>query len=88
MKALTTVVSIALALTAAVAFAGDSGPKGPKSSKLERMTRELSLSAEQQVKVQAILEAEHQRKEAMKAETDGKLRAVLNKDQYAKLQKK
>lgn len=88
MKKLLVSVLIALAVPTGMAQAGESGPKGPKGPKLERLTRELNLTADQQAKVKAILEAEHAKKEALKAETDGKLKAVLTKEQYAKLEHK
>jgi protein CpxP len=77
---------LALALSAGAVFAGEGGPKGPKPQKLERMTRELGLSAEQQGKVKTILDAEHAKKQALHEETRGKLEAVLTKEQLAKLE--
>lgn len=79
---------LALALPAGAALAADGGPKGLKPEKLDRVTRELSLSAEQQGKVKAILEAEHAKKQALHDETRGKLKAVLTKEQFAKLEDK
>jgi Spy/CpxP family protein refolding chaperone len=79
---------LALALPGGAAFAREGGPKGPKPQKLERMTRELGLTAEQQGKVKAILDAEHAKKQALHDETLGKLKAVLTKEQFAKLNDK
>lgn len=81
-------VALALALPAGAVFAGDGGPKGPKPEKIERMTRDLGLTADQQGKVKAIFEAEHAKKQALHDETRGKLKAVLTKEQFAKLDDK
>lgn len=86
MRKLIAIACIALVSSFSVALAGDGGPKGPKGSKLERMTRELKLTADQQARVKAILEAEHAKKAALKAETDGQFKAVLTKEQYSKLE--
>ncbi len=77
-------VSMAV-LVAPAAQAGD-GPMKP--AKLERIARELSLSTEQKTQVKAILEAEHEKKRALRQDTHDRLRKVLTKEQFAKFEAK
>ncbi|MDZ7855835.1 hypothetical protein [Sphaerotilus sp.] len=84
MNKLLPLLALTLALQTGVAWSAD----GPKGSKLDRMTKELNLSADQQAKVKLILDAEHEKKEALKRETQDKLKGVLTKEQFGKLEHK
>jgi periplasmic protein CpxP/Spy len=74
--------------TMALAHGDDKPGYGDKPPKLERMVRELGLSPDQKIKVKAILDYEHAKKTALKQETEDKLKTVLTKEQFSKLEKK
>jgi Spy/CpxP family protein refolding chaperone len=58
--------------------------QGPGPVPVERMTRELDLDADQQVKVRAILERGHTTMRGILDETSQEIRAVLRPEQQEK----
>lgn len=60
--------------------------EGHHAHRLEHLTKELNLSPEQQQKLKAIFQEEHEKFRALREEHDQKLSAVLTAEQNAKFQ--
>jgi protein CpxP len=85
-----TLLTLAIVLAfplAAAAFPGGHGPGSEEHQKhrIERLTKELDLTAEQKTKVEAIYKEQHDKFKALREETHTKLGTVLSPEQLAKL---
>lgn len=79
-------LALALPLTAA-AFPGDEpGPDGHHGRRIERLTKELNLTAEQKTKVEALFKEQHEKFKAIRDETKTRLGTILSPEQMAKME--
>jgi periplasmic protein CpxP/Spy len=84
-KVITLALAIALPLTVA-AFPGDSGNfEGHHAHRIERMTKNLNLTAEQKIKVEALFKEQEEKFKVIHDETHTRLQGVLTKEQMAKM---
>ena len=89
-----TIIALALSLPLAVAAssgAGGPGHFGHRGDKIERLSKELDLTADQKAKLEEIFKQEHEKFEAIRQDAHQQMKGVLNADQMAKfeeLQKK
>ena len=83
-KIITLTLALALPLTAA-AFPGDNGGfEGHHANRIERLTKNLDLTAEQKTKVEAIFKEQEGKFKAIHEETRTRLQEVLTKEQMTK----
>lgn len=89
----TKILTIALALSlplAVAASAGDGrGPNhfdGHRGERVERLAKELDLTAEQKTELQAIFQRELEKRKAMREATHQEIQGLLNSDQMAKFE--
>jgi Spy/CpxP family protein refolding chaperone len=99
-KLVSTVLALGLLFTSVAGLAQQKDVGAPDKKKgIERMSKELSLSAEQRVQVEAIFEAERKKVEAIfneekqklqgvQQETRSSLQEVLTPEQMNKLEQK
>jgi periplasmic protein CpxP/Spy len=82
-------VSLALALAlplSAAAFPGDAGHfEGHRGDKVERLAKELNLSAEQKSKLEVIFKDQREKFSAIRQETRARMQQELNAEQMTKL---
>ena len=84
-KIITLALALALPLTAA-AFSGDRGDfEGHHANRVERLTKNLDLTAEQKTKVEAIFKEQEGKFEIIHEETRTRLQEVLTKEQMTKM---
>ncbi len=65
-------------------FAVEGGYAGWPEHKLEHLSQELSLSAEQQAKMEAIFKEQHEKFRAIHEESHNRIKEVLNAEQMIK----
>lgn len=83
-KIITLALALALPLTAA-AFPGDNGSfEGHHANKVERLTKNLDLTAEQKTKVEIIFKEQEGKFKIIHEETRKRLQEVLTKEQMTK----
>jgi Spy/CpxP family protein refolding chaperone len=83
-KIITLALALALPLTAA-AFSGDNGGfEGYHANRVDRLTKNLDLTAEQKTKVDAIFKEQEGKFNAIHEETRTRLQEVLTKEQMTK----
>lgn len=86
------ILTIALALSLPLAVAASAGDKGPddfaghRGDRVERLAKELDLTAEQKVQLQAVFQQEHEKRKAMREETHSQIQGLLNQDQMVKFE--
>ncbi len=86
------IITIALALTlplTAAAFPGDRGGEhsyGHRGDRIERLAKDLDLSAEQKAKLQEVFDEEKTKREALREETHQRMQTVLTPDQMTKFE--
>ena len=87
------ILTIALALSlplAVTAYAG--GGKGPEhfgghgGNRVERLTKELDLTAEQKTKLEAVFQQEEEKRKALREETHRQMQEFLSPEQMAKFE--
>lgn len=86
-----TLLTLAIILTFPLTVAAFPGAQGPgaeeyQKHRVERLTKELNLSAEQKSKVEAIFKEQHEKFKALHEETHTKLGTVLSPEQMSKLE--
>jgi Spy/CpxP family protein refolding chaperone len=77
-------IGLMLLLTLPLAAVADSDMHPDSHKRVEYMTKELGLTSEQQVKVEAIFEAQNQKMKAVHEETKVSLQAVFTPEQMTK----
>ena len=83
-KTIALALALALPLTAA-AFPGDKGGfEGHYANRVERLTKNLDLTAEQKTKVEAIFKEQEGKFKIIHEETRKRLQEVLTKEQMTK----
>ncbi|MEX2516743.1 MAG: hypothetical protein WD572_07535 [Gammaproteobacteria bacterium] len=60
-------------------------PGGHHGKMVDKMAEKLDLSAEQKVQVEAVFKEQHAQHQALRAETESKLNAILNAEQQTKM---
>lgn len=84
----TKIAIIALALImplTVVAFPG--GPhEGNPAERIEHLAKKLDLTAEQKTQLEQVFKEQHEKREALNAETHQRLQSVLNPEQLAKFE--
>lgn len=87
------IITIALALTlplTVAAFPGDKGgPEhfdGHRGERVERLAKQLDLSAGQKLKLQDVFKEEHEKREAIRQETQQRMQGVLSPEQMGKFE--
>jgi periplasmic protein CpxP/Spy len=84
-KTIILALTLALPLTA-TAFPGDKGDfEGHHGNRVERLTKQLDLTAEQKTKVEAIFKEQEEKLKVIHEETHKRLQEVLTKEQITKL---
>lgn len=78
-----TLLVLGFAAMSSALWAGGFGGEGRH---WERLQQELSLTPEQSQQVKTIFEQEQQKQQALRAETQAALKAVLSAEQQAKLE--
>jgi len=82
-----TLLAIAIGLAAALgtgaAFCGQGGPHGDPDTRLERLTRRLDLTPQQQAQVKTILEEERTAADQLHAQVRQRIQGVLTEEQRA-----
>jgi Spy/CpxP family protein refolding chaperone len=84
-KIVTLAIALALPLTVFACPGGGPGFEGHRGDRLERMSKQLDLSAEQNVKVEEIFKEQRGKFEAIHQETRTRMQKVLTSQQMAKL---
>ncbi|MFA5984943.1 MAG: hypothetical protein WC782_13080 [Methylococcaceae bacterium] len=82
-KTLALAIILALPLTA---MAGPGGKHGGPGGLLEKLNKDLNLSAEQKPKVESLLKEQHKKMKALHDETHEKLKQLLTPEQATKLE--
>ena len=82
---------IALALTiplTVAAFPGspNGGHEGNPAERVEHLAKKLDLTAEQKTQLEQVFKEQHDKREALQAETHQRLQSVLNPEQFAKFE--
>jgi len=78
-------LALALPLTA-TAFSGDKGDfEGHHANRVERLTKNLDLTAEQKTKVEALFKEQEGKFKTIHEETRTRLQEVLTKEQMTKM---
>ncbi len=84
-KIITLALALALPLTVA-AFPGDRGDfEGHHAHRVERMTKNLNLTAEQKPKVEALFKVQEEKFKVIHDETHARLQEILTKEQMTKM---
>jgi Spy/CpxP family protein refolding chaperone len=80
-------VALSLAIPAGVAAGmGNPGPGGPhRGPNLERMTQTLGLSQEQRAQLESVIQAQQEKRQALREETRTSIRAILTPEQQAQM---
>lgn len=83
----TIILAIALSLPlSAMAYSGEKGESEKTHTKhLERITKKLDLSSEQQAKLNVILKDHHQKHKALKDELRAQMKEILSPEQMEKM---
>ena len=84
-KIITLALALALPLTVAAYPGGKGGGEGHHANRVERLTKNLDLTAEQKTKVEAIFKEQEGKFKIIHEETHKRLQEVLTKDQITKL---
>jgi len=80
-------VLLGVAFTGSVALAKYRGDKGERMDRrVERLSSELSLSADQETKIRSIFEEQKEKMKALREETRKKVASVLTADQKTKFE--
>jgi protein CpxP len=79
------ILALALALPLTVAAFPGGGFEGHRGDRLERMTKNLDLTAEQKGKLEVIFKEQQEKFEAIHQETRSRMQKVLSAEQMAKL---
>ena len=87
----TKIAMIALALTlplTVAAFPGGphEGHKGNPAERVEHLAKKLDLNADQKIQLEQIFKEQHEKREALHAETQQRLQSVLTPDQLSKFE--
>ena len=87
----TKIAIIALALTlplTVVAFPGEphQGHRGNPTERLEHLAKKLDLTADQKAQLEQIFKEQHEKREALHAESEQRLQSVLTPDQLSKFE--
>ena len=77
-------IGLILALCFSVTAMAEPDTDTKPNKKVEHLTKELGLSNEQKVQVEAIFETQTQKMKALHDETDASLKAVLTPEQMTK----
>ena len=84
-----TLIAVALSLAIPTAIATGLGAAGqygpPRGPNLERMTETLGLSEEQRARMETVVQAQGEKRKALREETRTLIRAILNEQQLAKM---
>ncbi|MGD0958692.1 MAG: hypothetical protein ABSB19_02665 [Methylomonas sp.] len=83
------ITAMVMAIPFSVSAAAPDGPDkgGPgwhEGKRMEYMSKELGLSDDQKIKLEAIMKTNHEKFKAMREENDKQVEAILTKDQIAK----
>ncbi|QPK64155.1 hypothetical protein IVG45_04055 [Methylomonas sp. LL1] len=87
-KIITIALALALPLTVA-AFPGDKGGnhfETHRGERVERLVKELDLSAEQKTQLEAVFEEQQAKREAIRQETHQRMQAILSPEQMTKFE--
>lgn len=86
-KIITIVLALALPLTVAAFPGGHDGDfNGHKGDRVERLAKKLDLSAEQKEQLKQVFEEQQAKREALRQETEQRMRTVLSPEQMAKFE--
>jgi periplasmic protein CpxP/Spy len=66
------------------AFAFGAGYDGPPEHKIEHLTKELSLTPDQQTKMETIFKEQHEKFRAIHEESHNRIKEILNAEQMTK----
>lgn len=81
-------IGIALALSIPLTAMAVEDMQAEVNKKVERLTKDLSLDAEQQVKVKAIFEQKEQKSKVLREEVHAQMQQVLTPEQLSKMEEK
>ncbi|MGR8929642.1 MAG: Spy/CpxP family protein refolding chaperone [Gammaproteobacteria bacterium] len=87
-KILTIALAISLPL-AVTAYAGGGGPDHfgkHRGDRVERLTKELDLTAEQKTKLEAVFQQEEEKRKVLREETHRQMQEFLSPEQMTKLE--
>jgi len=86
-KIISIALALALPLTVAAFPGGDpAGMAAHDNARIERMAKNLDLSADQKAKVEVIFKEQHDKMRAIHDETRTRIQGVLSKEQIAKME--
>ncbi|MCQ8130319.1 periplasmic heavy metal sensor [Methylomonas rivi] len=86
-KILIIALALALPLTVAAFPGGHDGDfKGHKGDRVEHLAKKLALTAEQKEQLKQVFEEQHAKREALRQETDQRMRTVLTPEQMTKFE--
>lgn len=88
-KILTIALALSLPLAMTAYAGGGRGPEhfgGHRGDRVERLSKELDLTAEQKTKLEAVLQQEAERRKAMREETHRQMQEFLTPEQMTKLE--